>query len=87
MPWQHLLKVMKGPFFQCFRQERVIGVSQSALGNVPGFVPSEARVVEQDPHQFRHGQRWVGVVELDRYLVGESTPVVVVAQEAPHEIG
>ena len=65
----------------------MIGVGQSLLRNVPGFVPAETRVIEQDPHQLRDRQGRVRVVELDRDFVGKRRPVAIAAAEAPDQIG
>ena len=84
---QHLLEVAKRPFFQRLGQQRVVRVGQGPPRQVPRLLPAELRVVEQDAHQLRHRQGGMGVVELDRNLVGELAPVVVVAAETAHEVG
>ena len=57
------------PLLQRLGQQRVVRVGERPPGEVPGLVPSEVRLVEQDPHQLGHGQAGVGVVELDGDLV------------------
>src|SRR6202022_4577230 len=54
MSRQHLLKVVERPSFESLGQQRVVGVGQSPLRQIPGLVPSETRVIEQDPHQLRY---------------------------------
>ena len=83
---QHLEPIQR-PFLQCFGQQGVIGVGQSPLRQVPGLVPAEMRVVQQNPHQLRNGHGRVRVVQLDRDFLGKDVPVGVAAPEAPHEIG
>ena len=51
------------------------------------MLPSEVGVIEQDPHQFGHGQRGVRVVELDGDLLRQRAPVGAGAAETPQEIG
>ena len=75
------------PFLQRFGQQRVVGVRQRPLREVPGLVPAEMRFVEQDAHQLRHRHRRMRIVELDRDLLGKRAPIGVAAPEAPHEIG
>ena len=75
------------PFLQGLGQQRVVRVGQRPLREVPGLVPAELRLVEQDAHQLGDGHGGVGVVELDGDLLGQRAPVGVAAPEAPHEIG
>src|SRR4029453_1912455 len=66
---------------------RVVGVRQRPLRDIPRLVPSELRVIEENTHQLGDGHRRMCVIELDGDLLGEQTPVGVVAEEAPHQIG
>ena len=75
------------PLLQRLGQQRVVGVGQRPLREVPRLVPAELRLVEQDPHQLGDGQRRVRVVELDGDLVGQRAPVGVASAEAAHEVG
>ena len=43
------------PLLQRLRQQRVVGVGQRPLRQVPGLVPAEVRLVEQNAHQLGHG--------------------------------
>jgi hypothetical protein len=83
---QHQLEPGHRPILERFGQQRVIGVGQGPLRDIPGLVPTEALVVEQDPHQLRHGHGRMGIVELDGGLVGKRGKIAVEAAEAPHEI-
>ena len=74
------------PFFQCLGQQRVVRVRQSPLCEIPGLVPTEMRVVQQNPHQLGNGHRRVRVVHLDGDFLGKGVPVGVAAPEAPHEV-
>ena len=76
VPRQEQLEELDRPLLQRLGQQRVVGVGQGADGEVPGLVPAELRLVEQDAHQLGHGHRRVGVVELDGDLVGQRRPVV-----------
>ncbi len=75
------------PGLEGLGHQRVVGVGQGAPGQVPRFVPAQAGLVEQDPHQLGDGHRGVGVVELDGDLVGEGLPVVAAAAEPRHDVG
>ena len=65
----------------------MVCVGQGPLRDVPGLVPSEMCLVEEDAHQLRHRHRRVGIVELDGRLLRERAPVGVARPEAPQEIG
>jgi hypothetical protein len=64
----------------------VVRVGEGAPGQIPSLVPSQPRLVEQDAHQFRDRECRVGVVELDRHLVGQSAPIVVKTAKPPYQI-
>ena len=87
VPRQHGREPVERPLLQGLGQQGVVRVGQGLAGEIPGLVPAEPRVVEQDPHQLGNGHGGVRVVELDGDLRGERTPVGVAPPEAPHEIG
>ena len=35
-------------------------------GQVPGLIPSQMRIVQQDAHQFRDSHRRMGIIQLNR---------------------
>ena len=78
---QQHLEPRERPLLQRLGQQRVVGVGERPLREVPGLVPAELRLVEQDPHQLGHGQGRVRVVELDRGLLGQRAPVGVVRRK------
>ena len=79
---QQHLEPRERPFLERLGQQRVVRVRERPLGEVPGLVPSEVRLVEQDPHQLGDGHGRVRVVELDGDLLGKRAPVGVAAAEA-----
>ena len=84
--YQHL-KPLDRPFLESFGQQRMVGVRQRSSRQVPGFIPSQLRLVEQNPHQLRHRHRRMRIVELDRDLVGKRAPIGVAASKPSHDIG
>ena len=86
MTWQQAFEPFQRPFFQCFGQQRMVGIRQCPLRQIPGLVPTEMRVVQQNPHQLGNGHRRVRVVHLDGDFLGKGVPVGVAAPESPHEI-
>ena len=47
MSGKQLLEHREGPFFQCFRHQRVVGVAQRADGDVPCGLPVQVFLVDQ----------------------------------------
>src|SRR5215510_1524467 len=70
------LEQLDGPLLQGLGKQGMVGVSESALRQVPGLVPPELPLVEQYAHQFRNRDRGVSVVELDRGIVRQGRPLV-----------
>jgi hypothetical protein len=66
VPWQQPAEQLDRPFLQSLRQQRVIGIGKGRAGHLPGGVPFDLVLVHQQPHQLCHGDRGMGVVELDR---------------------
>ena len=64
VPRQHVSEERQRPFFQGLRQQGVVGVGEGAPCDLPGLLPVHEMLVHQQPHQFRHGDGGVGVVEL-----------------------
>ena len=54
---------------------------------IPGFVPSELCLVEQNPHQLRHRHGRMRIVELNRNFVGKRAPIGVAASKPSYNIG
>ena len=48
LPRQHHLEPRQRPLLQRFGQQRVVRVGERALREIPGLVPSELRLVEED---------------------------------------
>src|SRR5262245_24487765 len=70
------LEQLDGPLLQGLGKKSMVGVSESALSQVPGLLPSELPLVEQYAHQFRNRDCGVSVVELDRRVVWQGRPII-----------
>ena len=79
MPRQQALDQRDWPGLERFGQKGVVRVGDRRVGNLPGLLPIELMLVDEEPHQLRHGKGWMCIVELDRCLLGE----VVEAAELP----
>ena len=69
---QHAAEQRQPPGLQRLGQQRVVGVGQRAPGDVPGLVPLQPVLVHQQPHQFGHRDRRMGVVQLRGEQVREA---------------
>ena len=83
---QHAAEHLQRPALQRLGQQRVVGVGDAAAGDVEGLLHAEAVVVDQQPHQLRHRDRRVRVVQLDGGVLGQRAQVVVRHQVAPHQV-
>ena len=61
-------------------QQGVIGVGQGFPGDLPGLLPGQEMFVHQEPHQFRHGDGRMGIVELDRKAFMEGVQALLPQQ-------
>ncbi|MNP13516.1 hypothetical protein D3C76_1058000 [compost metagenome] len=86
VPRQHALHQTHRPGFQGFWQQRVVGVGQRLDGDLPSGFPGNAVLVDQQAHQLGHGNRGVGVIELDGSLVCQVDHRIVHVQMAAEQI-
>ena len=59
------------PMLERLCHDRMVRVGQALAGDLPRLVPAHLILVDQQPHQLRHAQRRMGVVDMDRDLVGK----------------
>src|SRR5882724_5574674 len=83
---QQRLEPRERPPFERLGQQRMVRVRQRLLGEVPGLIPAEARLVEQDPQQLGNGHRRVRVIELDGDPFGKRAPVSIGAAKSPDQV-
>ena len=74
------------PAFQRLGQERVVGIGERAAGDLPGLVEFQSVDVGQQAHHLGDGNRRMGVVQLDRHLVGQVGEVRVLLQVAAQDV-
>src|SRR5215472_9507390 len=86
LPGQKGFKPRNRPLLERFRQESVVGVGQGFSCKIPGLIPAEVRVVQQNTHQFSDRHRRMGIIELNRGPVGQLFPIRVMPQEASHQV-
>ena len=83
---QELLQDGHRPLLEGLRHDRVVGVCEGLLGDLPGLVELEPVDVDQEPHQLRHGDGRVGIVHLEAGLLRELLQVAVGLQEAGQRV-
>ena len=76
MPRQHMIEPFERPFFQCLGQQRMVRIGERPLRQVPGLIPSQMRLVEQDTHKFGNGHGWMGVIQLDGDFFRKGIPIL-----------
>ena len=86
VPRQQPLDEPDRPALERLGHQRVVGVVDGAAGDRPGLLPGVPVLVDEEPHQLRHRDRRVGVVELDRRLVGQRAQVGVVGEVAAQDV-
>ena len=86
MAGQQAAEQVEIPLLQSFREQGVVGVSHGSGGDVPGPVPLQMPIVDQQAHQLGHGDGRVGVVELNGPVVGEVLNGQSTVVEAPQHV-
>ena len=86
VPWQQPLEQRHRPALERLGQQRVVGVGDRALGQPPGLVEVELVDVDEQAHQLGDADRRVGVVELDRHLLGQVVEPAVLLQVAAQDV-
>ena len=86
VPRQQALEQFHRPAFQRLGQQRVVGVGNHLLRGGPGLFPMQAMDIDQQAHQFRHGDGRMGVVDLHRHLVGEIGDTAIFLNVAAQDV-
>ena len=75
-----------GPLLERLGQDRVVGVGDGFRGDIPRLVPLEALLVDEDAHELRAAHGRVGIVGVDRDVLGQELPVgaVLAAEGVEH---
>ena len=68
---QLLAEQINAPALKCLLHNGVVRVGERPAGDVPRLLPRIVVLIDQQPHQLRHAQRRVGVVDVDGDLVRE----------------
>jgi hypothetical protein len=80
MTGDNLLQKADRPLLQSFGQDRVVGISQSVLCQLPGMIPGKGVFIHEKPHQFRYRQGWMGIVHLNGYGMGKTIKILVILE-------
>ena len=62
---QKLPEHLQRPALQRFAHHRMVGIGETIAGHLPGVLPGQAFLVEQNAHQLRNRQGRMGVVDVD----------------------
>jgi hypothetical protein len=74
------------PTLKRLGKQGVIGVGERSARDIPRFVPTQMRFVEQNAHELWHGKSRMGVVELNRGLFGQKPPIRVGLPKPPDRV-
>ncbi len=74
------------PHLQRLGQQRVARVREALRGDRPRLVPLELLLVDEDPHEFRHRDHGVRVVELEDDPLGQVVEVEVLLEDLLDEV-
>ena len=66
--------------FERFGQQGMVRVREGVLRHLPRRVPVQQVLVDEEPHQLRHGDRRVRVVELRHEMLVEPLERITGAQ-------
>ena len=81
---QQILNILHRPFFQSLGHNRMIGIGNRFLHNLPCLVPGVTVFIHQYPHQLRNHQHRVCIVELDGNLLAKIVQRRMVLQMGFH---
>ena len=65
MPWEQVLEQGDRPLLESFWEDSVVGKEERVGDDIPGGIPWDILLIEEDTHELRNGKRRVGVIELD----------------------
>ena len=71
MAGQHFFKERHAPLLKSFGKKCVIRVVTDAACDRPSSIPFVAIIVNQQPHEFRYGDRRVRIIELQSIVIGK----------------
>src|SRR5215472_2400489 len=69
---QEVTEERQTPGLERFREQGVIGVGERTPRQIPGLVPWQHAFIHQQPHELRHGDGWMGIIQLYRDHFGQS---------------
>ena len=64
------------PLLECLCHDRVVGVCECLLNDLPCVFPADAVLVNEESHELRNSYNGVCIVELDRVVLCEIVEIV-----------
>ena len=65
MPREQVFQQRNGPLLESFGKDSVVCEEECVGDDIPGFVPRNLFLIDENTHEFRNSESGVGVVELD----------------------
>ena len=83
---QQAFKQRQRPAFQCFGQERVVGIAHRLARDLQRLAKFQPVLIDEQTHDFCDRDRRVRVVQLDRRMVGKRADVALILDVAPDDV-
>ena len=71
----NLFQICKRPFFQCFRQDRMVGVSTCLADYIDRFIDRKCLFIYQNTDQFRNDHCRMRIIDLDHRIFVHLTQI------------
>ena len=65
VPREQVLQQRNRPLLEGFRKDSVVGEEECVGDDLPGVVPRNLFLIDENTHEFRNSESRVGIVELD----------------------
>ena len=71
----NLFQIRNRPFFQCFRQDRMVGVSTCLADYIDRFIDRKCLFIYQNTDQFRNDHCRMRIIDLDHRIFVHLTQI------------
>merc|ERR1712127_1133390 len=78
MSWQQSSNELDGPLLESLRQDRMVGVGEGMVANVPCLLEAQLLLINQDSKQLNGSNSWMRIIQLDLVLLGEEGESIIV---------
>jgi len=65
VPREQVLQQRNGPLLESFGENSVVGEEERVGDDLPGLIPRNVFLIDENTHEFRNSESRVSIVELD----------------------